>query len=463
MSTTEPPPGTATASATPSATSSPGSTKLQPVTYVIIPLVTLASVFLVGLFAYLRRRRSRRIEASNGDGDGGEAQMQERRRDNINAADRWPPAGLGFNWWFLRSNEGLNELGEAPPPYDVNKRRKATTEGSAHATDEGAEQENGVHEVEDDEDDESRHSNESIRESARQNAEEARRSSEHMRRSVGAIRGTGQQRDSGQQRRSDETTRETSQSQHTRRSEEQHTMRSEEQPQEATEQIHPPGDTSPTAGHSTQENQVPAPVLEEPTSDGELPLLSGRRRQTPEEIHAIMEARRRRHQRRREREAARAAAAAANPEDRTDICNTEFFRDPSPDRSRRRIERLNRRLRRLGYVTSDTSEYHGFQLRDMEDGVAPPDYEREPEVAVPPPAQLPPPLPADAPPPYPMPIVRRREEERDRVTGPPMVRQTLHEHFPHHNYLFMPPLEHDYMATSFSASLDMPRHLHSRF
>lgn len=457
MSTTEPPPGTATASATPSPTSSPGSTKLQPVTYVIIPLVTLASVFLVGLFAYLRRRRSRRLEASNGDGAGSEAQMQERHRDNNNnsAADRWPPAGLGFSWWFLRSNEGLNELGEAPPPYDVNKRRKATTEGSARATDENAEPENEAHEVEDDEDDESRHSNESIRESSRQNAEDVRRSSEHMRRSIGARQSTEQQHSGQEIRQSNETTREASQSQGVRRS--------EEQPQEATEQIQPLGETTPEADRGTQEVEIPAPVLEEPTSDGELPLLSGRRRQTPEEIHAIMEARRRRHQRRREREAARAAAAAANPDDRTDICNTEFFRAPSPDRSRRRIERLNRRLRRLGYVTSDTSEYHGFQLRDMEDGVAPPDYEREPEVAVPPPAQLPPPLPADAPPPYPMPIVRRREEERNRVTGPPMVRQTLHEHFPHHNYLFMPPLEHDYLATSFSGSLDMPRHLHSRF
>ncbi|OAR02739.1 hypothetical protein LLEC1_07325, partial [Akanthomyces lecanii] len=271
MSTTEPPLGTATASATPSSTSSPGSTKLQPVTYVIIPLVTLASIFLVGLFAYLRRRRSRRLEASNGEGEGGEAQMQERRRDNNNAADRWPPAGLGFNWWFLRSNEGLNELGEAPPPYDVNKRRKATTEGSAHATDEDAEQGEEVHEVEGEDDDRSRHSSESIRESARQNAEQTRRSTEHLRRSIDARRSLEQQRrHSGQQRLSNETTRDTSQAQHTRRSGEEHLRRSEEQPQVPTEQIDPPGETGPQAGHSMQEVQVPTPLVEETAADGEL-------------------------------------------------------------------------------------------------------------------------------------------------------------------------------------------------
>ncbi|KAJ3477501.1 hypothetical protein NLG97_g8822 [Lecanicillium saksenae] len=90
----------------------------------------------------------------------------------------------------------------------------------------------------------------------------------------------------------------------------------------------------------------------------------------------------------------------------------------------------------------------------------------EPEVEVPPPAVMPPPLEADAPPPYPAPPPRRTAEEEaamNRVTGPPMVRMRERDHFPHHHYLFMPPLEHDYLVTSFSASLDMPRHLHARF
>lgn len=456
MSTTEPPPATATATPTPAPSSSPPSNNVQPVTYVIIPLVTLASVFLVGLFAYLRRRRGRRLEAgSSSEGEGGEAQMQERRRDHGDATDRWPPSSLGLNWWFLRSQEGLNELGEAPPPYDVKKRRKAATEGSASATDEDAAEGHDVYE-EDIGDGESRHSSQSIRESARQSVEDTRRSTESVRRSTELPRRSiEQQRHSDQERRSEEITQETS--------EEQHTRRSGEQLQETTEQTHHPGETPPEARHRRQDVHIPASIQEEPASDdGEMPLFSGRRRQTPEEIHALIEARRHRNQRRRERAAARTSAASSS-DSTTDICSTEFFHEPSPERSRRRIERLNHRLRRLGYVTSDSSESYGFQLRDMEDGAAPPDYEREPEVAVPPPAQLPPPLPADAPPAYPMPIVRRREPERERETALPMVRQTQHDHFPHHNYLFMPPLEHDYLVTSFSASLDMPRHLHSRF
>ncbi|TQW00217.1 hypothetical protein V2A60_001322 [Cordyceps javanica] len=473
MSTTEPPPSTtATVSATPTPTSSPSDNKLQPITYVVIPLVTLASVFLVGLFAYFRRRRSLRLENGGGyNGDGGESQMQERRRSNAEAADRWPPASLGFNWWFMRSSEGLNELGEAPPPYDV-KRRKAMTEGSASATDEDAGQERDAHvQDEENEGDESRHGGDTRRESASHGIEETMVSSNGENRgSIEEVRRIAQQ----QLRRSDDTPQTRNQAErlqnntpHIRgagREEEVETRGPNEHAHTASE---PPSELGPPV----QGSATAAPALYRSSSETELPLLLSdgtHRRQSPDEIHALIAARLRRNQRRRERQAARAASASANPtgeEDqyRDDVCTTEFFRAPSPESNRRRIERLNRRLRRLGYVTSDTTEHYGFQLRDMEDGASPPDYERDPAVTVPPPAQLPPPLAADAPPPYPMPVRRPPRREPRHGSGPPMVRQSLHEHFPHHNYLFMPPLEHDYLVTSFSATLDMPRHLHSRF
>ncbi|EGX96444.1 hypothetical protein CCM_01100 [Cordyceps militaris CM01] len=443
MSTTEPPPATATAFATPAPSSSPPSTQMPPVTYVIIPLVTLASVFLIGFFAYVRRRHSRRFEASSA-GDGGEAQMQERRRNDTDAADRWPPASLGLNWWFFRSNEGLNELGEAPPPYDVERRRKAATEGSVDATDEGAEPRNSV--LEENEDRESRHSSDSTREPPRHSEENIirRPSSRVSRRIIEEQRHSAGQQPRRSQEDSQATTPE-EQIQHTQSSEEQ-----EQEPQEPTRPIRL-FDETPSEAHRSA-----LPVSS--SSSQELPgLNSSPRRQTAEEMAAILDARcLRNRQCRRDHE--EAAAGSSSP---ADICNTEFFHTPSPSASpsrsrQRRIERLNQRLRRLGYATPDSSEHYGSQLRDMEDGAAPPDYERAPVVAVPAPAQLPPPLAADAPPPYPAPVVRR-PQYRYRAGDPPMVRQTLYEHFPHHNYLFMPPLEHDYLVTSYSASL------HSRF
>ncbi|OAA63895.1 hypothetical protein ISF_04604 [Cordyceps fumosorosea ARSEF 2679] len=413
--------------------SPPPSTNLQPVTYAIIPLVTLASIFLVGVFAYMRRRRGPRLDGGISD-DGGEAQMQERRRggrDRGAAADNWPPGSINLRWWFLRSNEGLNELGEAPPPYDVpNRPRKAVTEGSASATDGGR---SGVIEEVEEEDEEAENDSRSPRGSV--SIQESARHSEDVMRLDGGYgrRSTGEARRSADQprRRSQDVTEMTT------REEQLHfdTRRIEEEPQEPSEQTHAP--ITPTVLSAS-----PALVLlSDSASHRQQPPCNQQRRASST----------------------------------SDVCSSEFFRPPSPDRERRRTDRLNRRLRRLGYSSSDTSHYHyrsssvtAVQLRDMVDGAAPPDYERAPAVAVPPPATLPPPLEADVPPPYPEPVPprrwTRREEEAERRTGPPMVRQTPEMYLPHHHYLFMPPVErHDHLFTSFSASLDVPRHLHSRY
>ncbi|KAM3538561.1 hypothetical protein ARSEF1564_008509 [Beauveria bassiana] len=442
----EPPPATtSTTSATPG-------NNVSPLTYVIIPLVTLASVFLVGLFAYVQRRRSRR-HAFDSNGDGGEAQMQEYRRgaDTGSAADRWPSASLAFNWWFLRSNDGLNELGEAPPPYIAERRNKVTSGGTANGH---------VIEEDEDEDEEENGGPGRSRESMRQSA------------SIGVGNGTSQQSGNGTRSREEPTQASTQEEEA-----QQHIHNAVVEPQENNEQVLP-AETSASLPFTT------APAPSDPSSSAS-PDRDNRRRPSSE-IASIIESRRLRSQLRRSTRAT-TTSTSASTSSTDDICSGEFFRSrsTSPERSDRRhhrhhIERLNRRLRRLGYVTSETIEYHGLQLRDMEDGAAPPTYERVPDVAVPPPAQLPPPPAADAPPPYPAAAPRwqrppililsaapRRREEGGRG-GPPMVPQqtTLpphHEQFLGRHYLFMPPLEPDYPRAGFSVSLDMPRQLHSRF
>ncbi|KAM3562170.1 hypothetical protein MY1884_001984 [Beauveria asiatica] len=435
----EPPPATTTTT-----TSAAPGNNVSPVTYVIIPLVTLASVFLVGLFAYIRRRRSPR-HALDSNGDGGEAQMQERRRgaDTGSAADRWPQASLSFNWWFLRSNEGLNELGEAPPPYLVERRNKVPSERSAH--------EDVIEEEEEEEDEENRGlrcSGESLRQLAR----------------IGRENVTSQQ-SRNERRSSEEPTQASTQEEQAQ----QYTHHAVDESQGNIEQVLRT-ETSASLPFTTP--AAPSDPSSSSSSSSSSP--SGHdRRQPPSEMVSILESRRLRSQHRRSPRATTTTTASFSASPSTsptdDMCSSSSSqrfrsRSSSPERCRRHhIERLNRRLRRLGYVTSETTEYHGLQLRDMEDGAAPPSYERVPDVAVPPPAQLPRPPPADLPPPYP---AAAAAAPRWQHPPPILLLSTPpphHEHFLGHHYLFMPPLEPDYVGAGFSASLDMPRQLHSRF
>ncbi|OAA42808.1 hypothetical protein BBO_04723 [Beauveria brongniartii RCEF 3172] len=351
----EPPPSTATTTTT-TTSAAPGN-NVSPITYVIIPLVTLASVFLVGLFAYIRRRHSRR-HALDSNGDGGEAQMQEHRRgaDTGSAADRWPPASLSFNWWFLRSNEGLNELGEAPPPYIVERRNKVSSEGSEHED---------VIEEEEEEDEENgglRYSGEPLRQLAR----------------IGGENVTSQQSGNGR-RSSEEPTQASTQ---------------EEQAQQLTHHavVEPQGNIEQVL-HTETSASLPFTMPAAPSDPSSSSSASSSsppghdRRQPPSEMTSILESRRLRSQHRRSPRATTTTSASPSTSPTNDICRSEFFRSRSlsPERSsdrRHHIGRLNRRLRRLGYLTSETTEYRGLQLRDMEDGAAPPSYERVPDVAV---------------------------------------------------------------------------------
>lgn len=440
------PTATVLPSSTSMASSSSSNKSLQPLTYVVIPLFTVMSLFLVGAFVfYRRRRRLRRGETGSGD-----SQPMEQRRHSVGTSnrqdrnDRWPAASLGMNWYFLRSNEGLNELGEAPPPYGV-RLGKTTTEETNSASDDFVQEDN--QDLDEEEHD----------------GEERVVDSTDGRPSSGSLAYSNEERIRnneypGQRRNSEETLRSSHETQGNMNRTNQgnaETRRISDQQGQSSQEDASQEDASQGIEQTRQTSQA--------TRDGnDLPLLLlAPRRQAPEEIQQIIAERRERNRQRRAREsAAREEDAAGASGSRADVCTTAFFRDPSPDRSRRRLERLNRRLYRMGYMMTD-SESSGFQLRDMENGAAPPGYIADPDIVIPPPARLPSPHRADMPPPYLAPAARRREQQR--YEGPPMVRQSIHEQFPHHHYLFMPPLEHDYLVGGFAASLDMPRHIHSRF
>ena len=89
--------------------SNEGGLSVQPLTYVIIPLVAIGVLGVLAIVWYRRRQRRlhpERYQAWDRDGvlpPGGHP-MHSRR-------NRWAP------WAGSRSAEGLNELGEAPPPY----------------------------------------------------------------------------------------------------------------------------------------------------------------------------------------------------------------------------------------------------------------------------------------------------------------------------------------------------------
>lgn len=89
-----------------------GSASLKPLTFVIIPLVcVLAIALLVALLYYRRRRRMR-------------GQYRDWPQQQQLAPDGHPMhtrRGRWNVWGGTASREGLNELGEAPPPYNPQK------------------------------------------------------------------------------------------------------------------------------------------------------------------------------------------------------------------------------------------------------------------------------------------------------------------------------------------------------
>ncbi|PON28301.1 hypothetical protein TGAM01_v202795 [Trichoderma gamsii] len=101
-------------------------TSTRPLTYIIIPILALFAVFsIVILFFCIRRRRARETAI---DLDRGRGRWV--RRDGVlvwvrrvGTLRRNPAGGTD-------SHEGLNEQGEAPPPYLV---RKLSADGDAVA------------------------------------------------------------------------------------------------------------------------------------------------------------------------------------------------------------------------------------------------------------------------------------------------------------------------------------------
>ncbi|KAL7949573.1 hypothetical protein V8C42DRAFT_215295 [Trichoderma barbatum] len=87
------------------------STSTRPLTYVIIPLLAIFVVCSTGLFFYIRRRRRRFVTADTW------ARGRWVTRDGTVV---FVPRHYRRNpWGGFHSQEGLNELGEAPPPYKV--------------------------------------------------------------------------------------------------------------------------------------------------------------------------------------------------------------------------------------------------------------------------------------------------------------------------------------------------------
>lgn len=116
---------------------------MRSLTYVIIPLICVLSLSVFVSILYYRRRRRLRVEYRDWPQrhvapDGHDMTGPRRGRWNV--------------WGGLQSREGLNELGEAPPPYDPKKNtdgdleigagnsRMGESERSQHPTD----AENGV-------------------------------------------------------------------------------------------------------------------------------------------------------------------------------------------------------------------------------------------------------------------------------------------------------------------------------
>lgn len=97
-----------------------------PFSYFTIPLLSILVAAGVG-FIYYRKRRRQQLRLRNGQWPSDtthsytSAAQRRQRRQRSNGAGRWAP-------WGTRSEEGLNELGEAPPPYDGKREGEGTVD-----------------------------------------------------------------------------------------------------------------------------------------------------------------------------------------------------------------------------------------------------------------------------------------------------------------------------------------------
>ncbi|KAI6752825.1 hypothetical protein HG530_013577 [Fusarium avenaceum] len=86
----------------------------QPFTWVLIPLFVILVLGLTATIIQIRRRRRRRANQWPGPGPAPGSRAAGIRGGNGTTNRR-------TLWNGTRSQEGLNELGQAPPPYDGKK------------------------------------------------------------------------------------------------------------------------------------------------------------------------------------------------------------------------------------------------------------------------------------------------------------------------------------------------------
>ncbi|KAM4057584.1 hypothetical protein HRG_009219 [Hirsutella rhossiliensis] len=94
----------------PSAEDAQGGVPTQPLIWIIVPLL---SVFSVGCFVFFMWRRHQRARDPNGPGWADDRVIGPGGFLVARTSRRWATLG------GTRPLEGLNELGEAPPPYEA--------------------------------------------------------------------------------------------------------------------------------------------------------------------------------------------------------------------------------------------------------------------------------------------------------------------------------------------------------
>lgn len=99
----------------------------RPLTYIIIPLLALFAVFSMLVFFYIRRRGTREPTLDPSLWNRGRWVRRDGALVWLRRDGTYLPRHSRRNpWGGFDSREGLNELGEAPPPYLV---RKLSAEG----------------------------------------------------------------------------------------------------------------------------------------------------------------------------------------------------------------------------------------------------------------------------------------------------------------------------------------------
>jgi len=92
----------------------------EPFAWALIPLFVILVLGLTATVIQVRRRRRRR--ANQWPGPGPQASASSGLRGGNRTSNRGTP------WHGTRSEEGLNELGQAPPPYDGKKETQGPVE-----------------------------------------------------------------------------------------------------------------------------------------------------------------------------------------------------------------------------------------------------------------------------------------------------------------------------------------------